>query len=94
MYTLKKILSEDYFLFLTIARTEPISAIPATPPAIPYNSVVDIPEDGEGFLIAEKETDFETPVPFTDIEPDETEELYPDTLPKEYEYVPFVTENE
>ena len=61
---------------------------------MPYSSVLDMPDDGGDFLMGENVTAFDTLAPLTDIEPDDGETEYPDTLLVAYEYVPFVRENE
>ena len=61
---------------------------------MPYSSVLDTPDDGGDFLMGENITVFDTLAPLTDIEPDDGETEYPDTLLVAYEYVPFVRENE
>ena len=76
-----------------IANTPPIAATTATAPIIPYSSVLDMPDGGVDLLMGVNETVFDALAPLTDMEPDDDDTEYPDTLLTVYEYVPFGKEN-
>lgn len=81
--------SKDHLLFLMNASTDTIATADITPPNIPYSSSAAIPDPEDDFLMGENVMVFDTLFPLTDIEPDETETEYPETLPTVKEYVPL-----
>ena len=76
-----------------IANTPPIAAPTTTTPIIPYCSVLDMPDGVGDLLMGVNETAFDALVPLTDMEPDDDDTEYPDTLLTVYEYVPFGSVN-
>ena len=62
----------------------PTSATTATTPTTANTTALVELGAEEALVMRLYVTVFETPEPFTDIEPDETEELYPVTLPSVY----------
>ena len=52
-----------------------------------------MPDDGVNLLMGVNETVFDTLAPLTDMEPDDDDTEYPDTLLTVYEYVPFGSVN-
>lgn len=64
-------MKRNYFLFLVIASTDPITATAMTAPIMPYRTMLDIPDAGEDFLTGVNEIVFDIPAPLTVIEPDD-----------------------
>ena len=52
-----------------------------------------MPDDGVNLLMGVNETVFDTLAPLTDMEPDDDDTEYPDTLLTVYKYVPFGSVN-
>jgi hypothetical protein len=53
-----------------------------------------MPDGGVDLLMGVNETVFDTLAPLTDMEPDDDDTEYPDTLLTVYEYVPLGSEND